>query len=326
MVLVLIVALAVTVLVLLVVHMPGRSFRGTLPPLSDEEEASAGRLEEAVRALSVDIGERNLRRYSALQAAASYTAEALSERGYGVVQQPFEAEGKEVVNLEAMLQGTSPQAGCIVVGGHYDSVEWTPGADDNASGVAAVVELARLLRNHRVRHDVRFVLFVNEEPPNFQTPSMGSLVYARALADRHERVVAMLSLETIGYFSSERGSQHYPFPLSLFYPRTGNFIGFVGNLQSRGLVRRFVRAFRAHAHFPSEAVAAPSLIPGVGWSDHWAFWQQGFPAIMVTDTALFRNPNYHAPTDTIETLDFHAMARVVHGLRAAIVDLDQGEL
>ena len=166
------------------------------------------------------------------------------------------------------------------------------------------------------------MFFVNEEPPHFQTESMGSLVYARELRQSGIPVSAMISLETIGYYFDASGSQKYPaLLLSLFYPDRGNFIGFVGNSESRDLVRRAIRSFRASAQFPSEAVAAPASLPGVGWSDQWSFWQQGYPAIMITDTAAFRYPYYHTPLDTIDKIDFEKMARVVDGVRSVVVSL-----
>jgi Zn-dependent M28 family amino/carboxypeptidase len=168
---------------------------------------------------------------------------------------------------------------------------------------------------------VRCVLFVNEEPPYFQTEDMGSLAYARRSRARGEAIVAMLSLETLGYYSDEPGSQAYPPPFGLLYPKTGRFVGFVGNLGSRGLVRRAVRAFRRSAAFPSEGVAAPGWIMGIGWSDHWAFWETGYPGVMVTDTALFRYPHYHAPTDTPDRIDYGRLARVVDGLHGVVTAL-----
>jgi Zn-dependent M28 family amino/carboxypeptidase len=208
-----------------------------------------------------------------------------------------------------------------VIGAHYDSVAGTAGANDNASGVAALLELGRLLKKTKPERTVRLVAFVNEEPPWFQTEEMGSLVYARRAKKRGERIVAMLALETIGCYSDLPKSQHYPAPFNMFYPDTGNFIAFVGNLRSRSLLRRAIGTFRATTPFPSEGVAAPESISGIGWSDHWSFWQEGYPALMVTDTAPFRYLHYHESEDTPEKLDYERMARVVTGLGRVAMEL-----
>jgi Zn-dependent M28 family amino/carboxypeptidase len=209
----------------------------------------------------------------------------------------------------------------MVIGAHYDSVQGSPGANDNASGVAAILALARAFARTTPTRTLRFVAFTNEEPPLFQTTHMGSRVYARRSRERGEKIVLMLSLETIGYYSDEPGSQHLLFPLNLIYPSTGNFIAFVSNVENGFLVRQLVGSFRQQAQFPSEGGALWGLIPGVGWSDHWAFWKEGFPAVMVTDTALFRYPAYHSNADRPEFVQYERMARVVSGLHAVIAEM-----
>jgi hypothetical protein len=184
-----------------------------------------------------------------------------------------------------------------------------------------VLELARLLAGQQLARTVRFVAFVNEEAPFFQTDAMGSWVYARRSRARGEQIVAMLAIETIGFYSDVVGSQHYPFPFGLLYPHTGNFIGFVGNIASRTLVHRSLAAFRQHTPFPSEGVAAPCWMTGIGWSDHWAFWQEGYPGVMVTDTALFRYAPYHTRADTPDRVNYERMARVVAGLARVVTAL-----
>lgn len=326
--LLLLLALGVLTLVTLwalMIRMPGRSHAGSVPPLSPDEAASRARLEAHVVELAERIGERNFRRPAALDAAADYIARELRAFGYQVAVQEFTAGGQLFRNLEATLPGRGTADEIVVVGGHYDSVLGTPGADDNATGTAAVIELARLLREEARRaplaRTVRFVAFVNEEPPFFLTEQMGSRVYARAAAARGDRIVAMLSLETIGYYTDRQGTQQYPPPIGLAYPDRGDFIGVVGNVASRALVRRCIAAFRRRGRIPSEGLAAPSWVPGVFWSDHSSFWHHGYPAVMITDTAPFRNPYYHSAADTPEHIDWVRMTHVVHGLVDVVREL-----
>jgi Zn-dependent M28 family amino/carboxypeptidase len=281
----------------------------------------ATRLSEHVRYLSGTVGVRNVDPVGSLRKTEDYLRENLVQAGYTVKDQTYTVQGDAVRNLEVELAGSSSTAGIIVVGAHYDTVPETFGADDNATGVAATLELARLLKTSKLRRTIRFVFFVNEEPPYFQTDEMGSLVYARKLRRDAVQVSAMISLEMLGFYSDVPGSQRYPPLFSWLYPSRGNFIAFVGNPESRDLVRNATRRFRESARFPAEGVAAPSNLAGVGWSDHWSFWQQGYPAIMITDTALFRNPYYHTFQDTAERLDFNKMARVVEGIRSVVASL-----
>jgi len=301
--------------------MPESSSVGELPPLSDREREIEGRLRVHVQALAGGIGERNVFRPDRLHAAAAYLESTLVDLGHRVDSQPFESLEVPVRNLEVEHPGRSASDGILVVGAHYDSVLGSPGANDNGTGVASLIELSRLLARRDLPRTVRFVFFVNEEPPFFTTGHMGSLRYARRCRERGERVAAMFSLETMGCFSDEEGSQQYPFPFRFFYPSRGNFIGFVGNLASRHLVRRAVGSFRRQASIPAEGAAVPGWITGIGWSDHWAFWQQGYPAAMVTDTALFRYEHYHSPLDTPDRIRYGHLARVVAGLEKVIVDL-----
>ena len=205
----------------------------------------------------------------------------------------------------------------MVVGAHYDSAPGSPGANDNGSGVAALLALARRCTTRPAR-TLRLIWFANEEPPHFQEPTMGSLHAAYRSSQRNDDIVAMLSLETIGYFSDAADSQRYPTLVAPFYPSTGNFIAFVGNPDRAHWCTAVVGAFRRHARFPSEGAALPASIPGVGWSDQWSYWQQGYPALMVTDTAPFRYPYYHSRRDTADRIDYERMARVTSGLRDAI--------
>lgn len=302
-------------------QMPLKSYSKDLPQLTSEESELRDRLSAEVSYLSVNIGDRSFLRPQALQAANNYLASCLREEGYAVVERPYSVEGEKVNNLEASVAGTDGTLGQVIVGAHYDSVAGTVGANDNGTGVAAVLEIARLMRQTKFRRTVRFVLFVNEEPPYFQTAQMGSRVYAHQLRQEGVPVSAMISLETIGFYSDESGSQKYPPVLNLFYPSKGNFIGIVGNTESRGLVRESVRDFRESTRFPSEGIAAPGDWLGIGWSDQWSFWQEGYPGIMITDTAPFRYPYYHTPSDTVDKVNFDKTARVVEGISKLVEEL-----
>lgn len=301
-----------------VTEMPLKSYVGPLPPLTPQQSEQRDHISSDMKYLSVSIGERSLERAGSLEKAAAFIRGDLQSVGYAVSDIDYQVAGQTVSNLETVLVGTDAPNENVVVGAHYDSVAGTVGANDNASGVAAVLELARQFKTARLRRTVRFLFFVNEEPPYFQTENMGSTVYARHLRSQGIRVSAMLSLETIGFYSEAVGSQKYPPVLGLFYPKRGNFVGFVGNPESRDLVRKSIRRFRESTHFPSEGVAAPGDWPGVGWSDQWSFWQEHYPGIMVTDTALFRYPYYHTPLDTIDKVDCEKAARVLGGIRGVV--------
>jgi hypothetical protein len=284
------------------VVMPGRSHAGALPPLSAQEKDLSARLRRHVEVLAAR--ERNID----LETSASYIEAQLGT----FTRQEFPSRGRTVRNV-------ATGSGSIVVGAHYDSVPGSPGADDNASAVAVMIELARLLGPEKL--PITFVAFVNEEMPYSFTLECGAYQWARRAKDRGDRVSAMFSLEMLGYFKDEPGSQRYPWPLNLLYPDRADFVAFVADLGARDLVRQSIALFRKHAKFPSEGVAAPSQVPGITASDHWSFRLHGFPAIMVTDTAYNRNPHYHRATDTPDKLDYDRMARVTLGLAGMLRDL-----
>ncbi|MEB3181268.1 MAG: M28 family peptidase [Nostocaceae cyanobacterium] len=302
-------------------RMPGVSYSRQLPPLTAEQSLLQEALQRDIEKLGGDIGPRNSDYYDNLKAAAQYLESSLEQAGYTVQQQQYSVGRQTFANLEIEIPGVEHPDEIVIVGAHYDSVFSSRGANDNGSGAAAVVELARRFANKKTSRTLRFVEFVNEEPPFFWTENMGSLVYAKRCRERNENIVAMLSLETMGYYSDEKGSQKYPAPLNLVYPSVGNFIGFVGNVNSGALVTQVIAAFRRQTQFPSEGAALPAQIPGVGWSDHWAFWQQGYPGVMVTDTAPFRYPHYHTIDDTPDKIDYARLARVVLGLERVIAEL-----
>jgi hypothetical protein len=296
------------------------SYHGPLPSATDELRALEHELRAYVHMLAGEIGERNVFHYTQLVQAAEYIGKTLSEAGYEVARQEYEVNGQICENLEAEVRGTERPDEIVLIGAHYDSVKGSPGANDNATGVAAMLALARTFSQTPASRTLRFVAFTNEEPPFFRSRHMGSRVYAKRSRQRAENIILMLSLETIGYYSDEPGSQSYVFPLHFFYPSTGNFIAFVSNVENGPLVRQLIRSFRQHASFPSEGGALWGWIPGVGWSDHWAFWKEGFPAVMVTDTALFRDPAYHTPNDTPTNIHYQHFARVVLGLQRMIAE------
>lgn len=303
------------------IWMPGQSYTAKLPPPTAEEQTLTASLEKHVKTLATDIGSRNYGRYEELNTAKTYLEDFLIASGYDVTQQQYDIDSQSYSNLIAEKTGTRKPNEIVVVGGHYDSAFNAPGANDNGTGAAATLELAKMFADKSTHRTLRFVEFTNEEPPYFWTDNMGSLVYAKQMHRKDEKVVAMLSLETMGYFSEAPGSQRYPFPVNLFYPQQGNFIAFIGNLPSGGLVRDAIASFRKSTLFPSEGVALPAWIPGIGWSDQWSFWQQGYPGIMVTDTAPYRYPHYHTEMDTPDKIDFQKLARVVTGLSQVIDDL-----
>jgi Iap family predicted aminopeptidase len=303
------------------VRMPGKNISSPAP-LSVAEIELRDELIADVRVLGGEIGERNMARYPQLNAAADFIENSFSRAGLHPRRDTYDLHGSACHNIEAEIRGASPRI--LLVGAHYDSVFGSPGANDNGSGVAAMLALARRFAQTSARHTLRFVAFVNEEPPHFLTEQMGSFVYAGRCRARADQISVMISLETIGYFSDAPHSQTYPsVGLGVFYPTVGNFIGFVGNVHSRSLLRRAIALFRKHARIPSEGAALPAFIPGVSWSDQWAFWQHGYPGIMVTDTAPFRYPYYHSAADTPDKLDYNRFALVVSGMQKVIEELDR---
>jgi len=302
-------------------RMPGQTHQGALSPATVEHEDVAAELRRHVQKLAGDIGERNVRRPAALEAAAAYIEAELRAYGYAVGAQTFAANGVTVRNLDAEVRGNRDAAQILVVGGHYDSAPGTPGANDNGSGVAATLVLARRLARKPQGQTVRFVFWTNEEPPFFQTDLMGSLVYARRCRERHEQIMGAIVLETLGYYTDARGTQHYPSAIRGDYPDRGNFVTFVSDRDSRAFLEQAISVFRRTSAFPSEGLSASRWIDGVGWSDHWAFWQAGYPGLMVTDTAPFRYRHYHRRSDTPEQVVYDRLARVVLGLERTVREL-----
>ncbi len=300
------------------------TLKPVLGTMSLARQISASRLRAHVERLAGEIGERNVFRPEALRAAADYIQEEWRGQGYQVIPHWYTVSGGQWANLEINRLGSTRPNEILLVGAHYDSVRGSPGANDNGSGVAAMLELSRLFAELTPAVTVRFVAFVNEEPPFFFRRKHGSEAYAKMARARGDAIRAMVSLETIGYYRDEPGSQHYPPLFQLFYPRQGNFITFVSDFRSRALMRRAVQAFRLHSDFPLEHIATTRFVPGVAWSDHWSFWRQGYRAIMVTDTAFYRYPYYHTRKDTPEKLMYPAFTRVTAGLADTFATLALG--
>lgn len=289
-------------------------------PLDEAEIAARDRMQAELRVLCVDIGERNLRTPEAYAKAAAWIADRMRAAGLAPRREEYRVGDATCANIVAEVAGASSEL--VVVGAHYDTVRGCPGANDNGSGVVALLELAQRFAAAgapRPARTLRLVAFANEEPPHFQTDTMGSRVHARAAAARGERIAGMISLETIGCFSDAEGSQKFPLPaLAKLYPTTGNFIAFVGEPRAAQLIAASRERFAAACDFPVQAAALPEGLPGVGWSDHWSFSREGHPAFMVTDTAPFRYEHYHEATDTVDHVDCGKIARLLTGVEAMV--------
>lgn len=281
----------------------------------------AAYLRQVVTMLAGEIGARTYRDLDRLAKTADYISEQFTSFGYQVVRQPFLFRGNTYYNLIAELRGTTSPDALLIVGAHYDTVSTSPGADDNGSGVAGLLGLARALAGTEPAKTIRFAAFALEEPPVYRTKNMASYHYARSLNEKNERVEGMICLEMIGFFCDREGCQHYPFPfMNRFFPKTGNFIAMVGNMRSKVFTERIAGSFKKSTNLPLITLNAPAIVIGIDFSDHWSFNKFGYRALMVTDTAFYRNPHYHAPLDLPETLDYERMSKVVEGLTAAITE------
>lgn len=272
-------------------------------------------LKKHIHIISSQIGERNIYNYSHLEKTADYIKEQFSDQGYIVKEHNFLWESFICRNIVAEKEGSSLKDKIIIIGAHYDSIFGSPGADDNASGVALLLELARLLFDIRLNKTIRFVAFANEEPPFFMGRGMGSLNYAESLRKDKQDVELMLCLESVGYYTDEPYSQSYPFGLRFFYPHRGNFIAMVSNFKSKDYLKRVVEVFKKNSNLAVESLAVPlGLVPEVSFSDNWSFWKYGYKAIMLTDTAFYRYPYYHTSEDEEDNLDFIKMLELLKGL------------
>ena len=294
----------------------------TLPTKSESPlvRVNTERLEKHVRMLSETFIPRDADSTQNLDRVAAYISRQLRDAKGSVSEQTYNIGKKTYRNVIATFGPTAGER--IVVGAHYDAFHTFPGADDNASGIAGLLELARLLARDELPMRVDLAAFTLEEPPYFRTKWMGSAVHARSLKEQGVEVRAMIALEMIGCFSDERGSQGVPLPiLKLFYPSRGNFIAVVGKLGQRRLTRRVKKAMQCATELPVYSINAPSIVPGIDFSDHRNYWAAGYPAVMITDTAFYRNSRYHSARDTADTLDYSRMALVVEAAHAAVLDL-----
>ncbi len=283
-------------------------------------------LVDHVAELSRRIGSRSVYEYGKLEEAKAYIAGTIRSQGGTPEFQRYAYNGKTYSNIVVTRPGGKEADSWIVVGAHYDTVLGTPGADDNGSAVAVLLEMDRILGAETFDRTVKLVFFTLEEPPVFRSEFMGSFVFAREARHRGQDIRAMICLEMLGFFGDEKGKQSFPLPLmKLFYPSTPDFIAVVGNLASRKLVRTVGEILGRNSPVPVETLSAPSVVPGIDFSDHRSFWKMGYPAVMITDTAFYRNPYYHTSRDTLEKLDFRRMAQLVPGLVAVVRELAGAE-
>ncbi|MFP4673187.1 MAG: M28 family peptidase [Opitutales bacterium] len=316
------VALAIVILILIgwiAIAQPSLPFKNN----TSEQTVSAelpDRLKAHVRTLSETFTPRSFRHTKNLEAAATYIAEHFESAGGEVSSQYFEVSGKRYRNIRARFGPAGDSL--LIVGAHYDAYNNSPGADDNASGVAGLIELAYLLGQTEPAGEVELVAYALEEPPFFGTKHMGSYHHANHISDHSLDVAGVIILEMIGYFSDEPGSQDYPARLfKLFYPNTGNFIGIVGKLQQRPFTKTVKRAMQRGSALPAFSVNAPTNVPGIDFSDHRNYWDFGYNAVMITDTAFYRNKAYHTEDDTWSRLDYIRMTQVVQGVYHAILSI-----
>lgn len=290
---------------------------------SFDASVSASDLRAHVERLVNTPQPRNHINIESLNAAAEYISDQFSRLDCELEIQEFDVQEEVYKNISCIFRPTNSQINSkrIVVGAHYDVCEEQPGADDNASGVAGLLELAKLLHARKPTQEIELVAYTLEEPPYFRTNKMGSYIHAKSLQENNVQVAYMISLEMIGYFSDEENSQHFPIGfLGYIYPTKGNFIALIAPLKQTKLIRHIKSGFKANSNLPVYSMNAPAFIQGMDFSDHMNYTNLGFPALMVTDTSFLRNANYHEPTDTIDTLDFDKMKMVVEGVYGSLLN------
>jgi hypothetical protein len=289
-------------------------------------DVSPERLRSSVSTLCRDFTPRDYRHVENLDRAAGWIEERFREAGLTVEIQQYELREGRYRNVIGLRRGSDPDAGAKVIGAHYDAYREFPGANDNASGVAVLLELVRTLPEPAPRGDQYFVAFSTEEPPFFGSPEMGSHFFAKRLQQRGVRLDLMIALDLVGYYSDDPGSQGFPVPgMRLLYPNAGNFVAVVGDLRAGRWLRRVKREMRSTRTLEVYSFRAPAALAGVDWSDHYSFRKLGLPGVLVTDTAFLRYPHYHTAQDTPEMLDYERMAQLVVALHAVFLDeVDDG--
>lgn len=308
--------------------MPKTVSMETEPVLTNHQKDTARQIEADVRHLAENIGERNMHTPGTMDQTVRFLTNRLEELGYSPELQSYTLSrriyaGESAENIEVEITGSEQPEKVVLIGAHYDTVPHSPGANDNGSGVAVLLALAEAFANADFPNKtVRFLFFANEEPPFFQTEDMGSFAYAKMARERGDDIEKMIALDGLGYYSSEPNSQVYPLPgLGFFYPKEANFVGLVTRISDLSVLKTISGAFKRNGNFPTASAALPGFIPGVNWSDHWSFWQYDYPALLITDTLLFRDPHYHTPNDTPERLDYEKMALLTSTLTDVLEQL-----
>ncbi|MFH1201398.1 MAG: M20/M25/M40 family metallo-hydrolase [Candidatus Omnitrophota bacterium] len=299
-----------------------RLFVKAKPKTNDADIFLSQRLKHHVLSLSDYIGERHVfTKYENLDKAANYITRTFQDHGYSVSAHTYKAYSKISQNIIATKLTEDNPKEIIVIGAHYDSVLGSPGADDNASGVAVLLETAKFLKDSETKQTIKFIAFVNEEPPFFKSKDMGSFAYLEECLKNKERISSAIILESVGFYSQRRYSQRYPPLFGIFYPDRANFIALVSNFKSRHLLKALKQSFSKNSTLNLETISTFDFVPGVDFSDNWSFWQKGIPAIMITDTAFYRNPYYHTAQDTAEKLDYDFMTLLAKDLSISILEL-----
>lgn len=296
--------------------------------MSKQQQKIAVQIQNDIEYLAKTIGERNMHTPGTMDRTVDFLQKRFKEAGYFAENQNYIVQqgvytGKTAKNLIAEIPATGNQTEIIVIGAHYDTVKGSPGANDNASGVAVLLAAAEKLGKYSSQNTIRFVAFANEEPPFFQTSDMGSYAYAEKSSQKNEKITAMIALDGLGYYDRSSGSQSYPLPgLGFIYSDRADFIALVTRFSDLSLLRNISAGFEESGVVATESAALPGFLPGVNWSDHWSFWKFGYPGVLITDTLLFRDPHYHTPRDTPERLNYSNMARITTALVSTIKKID----